>query len=122
MGKVHDPQAPATKQDLHNLEVAVKKDIDILKHEVKRDIGSLKYTVASLSEDVTTVKHEFVKLELWKEEMMNAMRDWKDEIIHQMQIIAENMRHDYMGAYTDKIQNHENRIVRLETHVKLAPM
>jgi hypothetical protein len=118
MGKVHDPQAPATKQDLHNLEVAVKKDIDIL----KSDVATLKSDVSIMKDDVRSVKNDFVKLELWKDEMMTAMRDWKDEIIHQMQIIAENMHYDFLGAHTDKIQNHENRIVRLETHVKLAPL
>lgn len=31
-------------------------------------------------------------------------------------VVAETMRHDYLGAHKDRIENHENRIRRLEEH------
>lgn len=52
---------------------------------------------------------------IWKEEMLQKMEDWKDELKHHFDIVTENIRHDLLyGAISDKVQQHEDRIVVLE--------
>lgn len=53
-------------------------------------------------------------------ELRDDMREWKKEIIHEFHIVAEDMRHDYLGAHKDRIENHENRITRIERHTGLT--
>jgi len=40
--------------------------------------------------------------------------DFKEEIVHEFKIITEQLRHDLLGTHKDKIENHEDRLVRLE--------
>ncbi len=35
-------------------------------------------------------------------------------------VVAEDMRHDYLGAHKDRIENHEDRIRRLEKKTGVA--
>ena len=35
-------------------------------------------------------------------------------------VVAENMRHDYLGAYKDRIENLDIRVQRLEHHTGLV--
>lgn len=53
-------------------------------------------------------------------DMDEKIDGWKEEIIHEFHVVAENLHHDFKGALNDKIQNHENRIVRLEGRVGLV--
>lgn len=54
-------------------------------------------------------------------ELRQDMTAWKKEIIHEFYVVAENIRHDLLkGALHDKIEQHEDRIIRLEQHVGLA--
>ncbi|MBI3332038.1 hypothetical protein HYZ99_03710 [Candidatus Peregrinibacteria bacterium] len=48
-----------------------------------------------------------------------ANQRWKDEIIHEFKVVAEDIRHDAMGAQKDRIEQHDDRIKRLEKHTKL---
>jgi hypothetical protein len=34
--------------------------------------------------------------------------------------VAENIKHDFQGAFKDKLEQHEDRIVRLEEHAGLV--
>lgn len=44
-----------------------------------------------------------------------------EETRRHFDVVAENIKHDFLhGALPDKIEQHEDRIVRLETHVGLA--
>ena len=57
----------------------------------------------------------------WKEEMEQKMKQWKEEIKRHFDVVAENIKHDFLhGALPDKIEQHEDRIVRLEQHVSLV--
>ena len=43
------------------------------------------------------------------------------ETRHHFDVVAENIKHDFLhGALPDKIEQHEDRIVRLEQHVSLV--
>lgn len=42
------------------------------------------------------------------------MTTWKEEIIHEFHVVAEDMRHDAFGIQKDRIADHEHRITRLE--------
>jgi hypothetical protein len=51
-----------------------------------------------------------------------ANERWKEEIIHEFHIVKEDMRHDYLGTHKDRIENHENRLKRVETHLHLSSL
>lgn len=53
-------------------------------------------------------------------ELRDNVKEWKKEIIHEFKIIAEDLRHDLIGIHKDKLENHEDRITRIEEHVGLA--
>jgi hypothetical protein len=75
---------------------ATKKDVQLLMEE----IGKL-----------------YVANERWKDEILDKNEAWKDEIVHEFKVVAEDLRHDLLGVHKDKIENHEDRLVRLERHV-----
>ena len=57
-------------------------------------------------------------------EQMGALYDanvrWKDEIIHEFHLVAEDIRHDVGGVQSDRIAGVENRVTRLEQHTGIA--
>ena len=57
--------------------------------------------------------------ERWKNEILDANKEWKEEIKHHFEFVAENLLHDFRGAKQDKIEQHEDRIARLERHAGL---
>lgn len=44
----------------------------------------------------------------------------KKEIIHEFHIVTEDTKHDFKGAFHDKLEQHDDRIIRLEQHAGLA--
>ena len=54
--------------------------------------------------------------ERWKNEILTANARWKEEILTHFDLVAETMRYDLLGAHKDRIENHEDRIRRLERH------
>ena len=61
------------------------------------------------------------------------MAEWKDEIQEQIvaseartkehfDLVAENLKHDFVGAFHDKVQQHEDRLVRLEMRSGMRPV
>ena len=75
-------------------------------------------------EDIRLLMEEIGKLymatEQWKTEIIGKMQEWKTEIVHEFHIVAENMRHDYLGAHKDRIENHEDRLRRLERRARFV--
>jgi hypothetical protein len=52
------------------------------------------------------------------EETLEArMERSKEETIHEFKVVAEDIRHDFRGAFHDKLEQHDERIVRLERRV-----
>ncbi len=47
------------------------------------------------------------------------MKEWKSEIIHEFQVVAEDLRHDAFGIQKDRITDHERRITRLERRTEV---
>jgi hypothetical protein len=63
-----------------------------------------------------------------------ANERWKNEIIDEVdgrivaseertkrhfEVVAEDIKHDFQGAFHDKLQQHEERLARLEQHAGL---
>lgn len=84
----HDDQAPATKLDIR-----------LLMAQIGEYYNRTERRVADLEETLE-------KKILAAEERTKRYFD----------VVAEAMRHDYLGAHKDRIENHENRIRRLEEH------
>lgn len=55
------------------------------------------------------------------DDLRSEMKAWKEEIVHEFKVIAEDLRHDLIGSHKDKIEQHEDRLVRLERHTGLRP-
>jgi hypothetical protein len=53
------------------------------------------------------------------EKMERRNEQWKLEIIGEFHIVVGQLRHDFKGAFGDKLAQHEDRIVRLERHTGL---
>ncbi|OGJ58141.1 hypothetical protein A3H22_00080 [Candidatus Peribacteria bacterium RIFCSPLOWO2_12_FULL_55_15] len=41
-------------------------------------------------------------------------------LVQHFNVVAENLVHDFKGIFKDRLEQHEDRIVRLEQHVGLA--
>jgi hypothetical protein len=55
-------------------------------------------------------------------DIVSHLEEWKQEIVHEFHIVSEHLRHEYLGAHKDRIENHENRIKRVETHLQLTSL
>ena len=49
----------------------------------------------------------------------NHLDDWKREIVHEFKVVAEDLRHDFRGAFQDKLAAHDDRLDRIEKHLGL---
>lgn len=54
------------------------------------------------------------------EKTHREMVEWKKEIIHEFHVVAEDIKHDFKGAFKGKLEQHDDRILCLEQHVGLA--
>ena len=88
---------PATKGDLANLESRLETKIDKIEHRLETKLEKLEHCI---------------------DDKLDA---FKDEILRHFDIIAENLRHDALGARSDEIEvlkdskkDHERRLTRLE--------
>jgi hypothetical protein len=64
--------------------------------------------------DITMLMGEIGKL-------YDANERWKEELKRHFDIKVETIRHDLLGANKDRIENHEQRIARLEQGVGFSP-
>lgn len=88
--------AQATKQDVHLLMKQVGTHYD----KTDQRLRGVERRVDELGKRV--------------DELGGNMEQWKDEIIGQFHIITGQLRHDFKGAFADRLQQHEERITRLE--------
>lgn len=84
-------QSPATKEDVKG----------IMEYLVRNDGRT-----SSLEKRMDTLEQK--------------MEKDKKEIIHEFHVVAEDIKHDFKGAFHDKLEQHEDRILRIEQHVGLA--
>ena len=81
--------------------------------------------------DIQLLMAEIGKLydatEQWKEQVIEEVNKQTAEQIaasearmkRHFEVVAEDMRHDFQGAFRDKLEQHEERIVRLEQKARL---
>ena len=55
------------------------------------------------------------------ETLADQMEAWKIQVALHFDTVAENLKSDFRGALSDKIGQHEDRIVALEEHVGIRP-
>lgn len=75
---------------------ATKADIEFLMEQMGNYFTKTEERIADLKEDI----------ERWKAEMM-----------HEFRVVAEDIRHDFRGAFHDKLDQHETRIMRIERYL-----
>jgi len=82
----------------------------------KQDIAMLMTSIGKLYDDT----HSF------KDDVRAEMADLKNEIVaseermkHHFDVVAEDLRHDVLGANRDEIESIKDRVVRIEQHVGL---
>ncbi len=68
---------------------ATKKDIKELREELKKDIKELKE---------------------------KNLSDMERRLVQHFNVVAENLVYDFKGVFKDRLEQHEDRIVRLEHH------
>ena len=93
-----DDNAPATKQDIRML---------------MEEFGKIWQWKTDVDETFAETGNRFNDLE-------EKMELWKKELKDHFDLVAENIKHDFKGAFHDKLEQHEDRIVQLEEHVGLA--
>ncbi len=95
-----DDTAPATKQDIRLL---------------MDEIGKLYAANERWKDELAD------RTESWTVEMSERMEAWKGEVKEHFDVVAENIRHDFRGAFSDKLDQHEGRLLRLERQAGLRP-
>jgi hypothetical protein len=85
--------------DKHNL--ATKEDIRLLREDMKFVMEQMGTYYSRTEGQIADLKDEMV--------------EWKDAVVLQFQVIAEDLRHDLIGIHKDKIEDHEQRLIRLES-------
>ncbi len=90
----------------------------------KSDIKSMNEKIQYL---IDAVSNLYKANKDWKNEVIDSMKDSKDEITRHFDVVAEDIRHDLEGANRDEIKglkdsktDHEQRIVHLEKRVGIA--
>lgn len=69
--------------------------------------GDLQYLMGNVSEQMDSIYGAI-------DFLYKANERWKEEIIHEFHIVAEDIRHDCLGANKDEIENLKIRVTRLE--------
>lgn len=52
--------------------------------------------------------------------LYDANERWKNELLRHFDVAVETIRHDLRGAHRDRMENHEQRITRLEQRAGLG--
>ena len=115
--------APATRQDITLLKLDItllKQDLSVFKQDtailiqnvtepMQKDINLLKQDVGILKKDVGMLTQTVGTL-------MEQMTESEERIKRYFDVTVENLMYDFTGAKKDRIENHEDRIRRLERH------
>lgn len=86
--------SPYMKKD--DQTAATKKDLQELRLETKKDLAELKVGVK------------------------RDLREMEGRLVQHFNVVAENLVHDFKGIFKDRLEQHEDRIVRLEQHAGLV--
>ena len=91
-----DAQAPATKADLQNF------------------METLQVTLGDMDKRIESVREDLLR------EMDQRFEASEKRIFHHFDVVAENIQFEFQGAFHDKIDQHEDRLQRLEQHTGLV--
>ncbi len=94
-----DDKAPATKKDIRLLMRQMAAYYDKTEKRIVESRSSLEENL--------------------DERIDRRMERWKKEIVGEFHIFAGQLRHDFKGAFADRLQQHDERISRLERHTGL---
>ena len=87
---------------------ATKKDVKLLMEQMGKFYERTHREMLDVKEGLVT-------------EMDRKISASEDRIKHYFDVVAENIKHDFLrGALPDKIEQHEDRIIRLEQHAGFA--
>ena len=72
-------------------------------------------------EDIKGIMEYLTRNEEEIHNLKQQIRNDKEEIKHHFDVVAENIHHDLLrGALNDKVEQYEDRIIRIEHHVGIA--
>ena len=71
-------------------------------------------------EDVKGIMEYLVRNDGRTSSLEKKMEKDKKEISHEFHVVAEDIKHDFKGAFKDRVEQHDDRILRLEQHTGLA--
>lgn len=54
----------------------------------------------------------------WKDELGERIEKSEQRVIQEFHVVTEDIVHNFQGAFHDKLDQHENRIDRLERHLQ----
>lgn len=92
-------QSPATKGDIQTLMEYIHHAFE----DMERRFQNLEHSFEALEKDVAA-----------------HLKESEGRVKQYFDVVAENIRHDFLhGALPDKIEQHEDRIRRLEQHAGL---
>ena len=121
---MNDNFEPVTKSDLKSFKIEIKTDISELKADVsnlKADVSELKTDVSKLKSDVSELKSNTNMIIDMLEVMNDRMEKQHQTDSSRMEVLIEDAEDrflktngDQVSLNTDKIDNHEGRIIHLE--------
>lgn len=59
-------------------------------------------------------------LQEMKEGTKKDLQAMEKRLVQHFNVVAENLVYDFQGVFKDRLEQHEDRIVRLEQHAGLA--
>jgi phage host-nuclease inhibitor protein Gam len=84
------------------------------------DQGRVPATKGDLQEFIAHIERVIGDLQNDMDRKFTALREEHAETRRHFDVVAENIRHDLLkGALNDKVEQHEDRIIRLEQHAGL---
>ena len=98
-------QSPATKQDIAMLMEEIGKLYDANQRWKDEIIQK------TVSKQEWRVELDALRLE---------MKAQNSKMFDEFRLVAEDLRHELFGITKDRLEGHEERIVRLERHTKLV--
>lgn len=88
---------------------------------MKEAVQTMNGNIRILKGDIQMVRGDLQKLEERTDTKMDAkFEKFAATITQHMNVVAENLVHDFNGIFKDRLEQHEDRIVRLEKHVGLV--
>ncbi len=104
--KKHDAK-PASKKDVR---LIIRKELR--RYTTKKDLQNELRAYATKKDLQNELRAYATKKDL--DAMVESL---EKNLVHQFRVIAENLTHDYKGIFKDRLEQHEDRLTRLELHV-----